>query len=507
MGKSGKKRKRARREAAERAAAANDAPSDVFDDTGGNERDISGIVSAEDLEITIKTLRRIASVGKADNGSHDNLVAFEALYASPPLKNLRKSIFPFLKLQLQRFDPVDYKQRVTSALRAQKWHEALLGLNGMAAFGQVAKQGTVQRWVRDAGAANVDVALKANLFAKIVQVSKTSEGAVMGGSNRHDPSTALRELNGMSPVPALRASTEMPMNDDSAGKLPVKATLTWRAPRTSQPPLSEKDDPRYAQHLVGPSRVAHFESASDRQPPNHFDLKMNTFAPGTSLRLAPDNLVVPRVQKHSVPRVTGAFVLTDVFTAGECEQIIAIAERLGFNPDHPTELDAPTGIDACEWLADSSIIRSIFARVEKHLPARLGSSGRPTSINAWWRLFRYSPSAVYRPHIDGSWPASGLDPQTGEYVHDPYGDRRSRLTFLVYLNEGFKGGSTTFYLPGGAEYGSGLVAHAVEPVAGACLLFPQGNTASLIHEGSAVTPAKDGKCKYVIRSDVIFMNE
>jgi hypothetical protein len=40
-----------------------------------------------------------------------------------------------------------------------------------------------------------------------------------------------------------------------------------------------------------------------------------------------------------------------------------------------------------------------------------------------------------------------VDPATGEYVFDAYGDRWSRLTFLVYLNDGFEGGCTTYYTP------------------------------------------------------------
>ena len=76
--------------------------------------------------------------------------------------------------------------------------------------------------------------------------------------------------------------------------------------------------------------------------------------------------------------------------------------------------------------------------------------------------------------------------------------RRSRLTFLVYLNDGFTGGATTFYLP---SPGGGLEARGVDPQAGAVLCFPQGNTASLVHEGSVVT---EGGFKYVIRSDVLY---
>lgn len=57
---------------------------------------------------------------------------------------------------------------------------------------------------------------------------------------------------------------------------------------------------------------------------------------------------------------------------------------------------------------------------------------------------------MYRPHVDGAWPGSGVDPKTGEYVFDAFGDRWSRLTFLVYLNDGFEGGCTTYYTP--SEY-------------------------------------------------------
>jgi len=53
----------------------------------------------------------------------------------------------------------------------------------------------------------------------------------------------------------------------------------------------------------------------------------------------------------------------------------------------------------------------------------------------------------YQPHIDGAWPGSGLDPTSGKYLYDAYGDRWSRLTFLLYLNDEAEGGTTTFFVP------------------------------------------------------------
>ena len=109
---------------------------------------------------------------------------------------------------------------------------------------------------------------------------------------------------------------------------------------------------------------------------------------------------------------------------------------------------------------------------------------------------------MYRPHVDGAWPGSALDPSTGAYLFDAYGDRWSRLTFLVYLNEGFEGGATTFYSPAPEGSGRVLDARGVEPHAGCVLVFPHGEVeeGSLVHEGALVT----GGCKYVIRTDVLY---
>jgi len=61
------------------------------------------------------------------------------------------------------------------------------------------------------------------------------------------------------------------------------------------------------------------------------------------------------------------------------------------------------------------------------------------------------------------------------------------------LNDDFEGGETRFYLPNG-------VARGIVPRQGSIAFFPQGNTASLIHEGSAVTKGT----KYVVRTDVLY---
>jgi hypothetical protein len=141
----------------------------------------------------------------------------------------------------------------------------------------------------------------------------------------------------------------------------------------------------------------------------------------------------------------------------------------------------------------------LWRRIKSHAPA--GAVG----VNARLRLFRYGPDAIYRKHVDGSWPEAFLTDE-GEYVVDKsQGKVRSRLTLLVYLSDGFEGGGTTFYgaVPGRpGEVG----AIAVAPKEGAALCFPHGDAEdSPVHEGSAVFPgARGAKYKYIVRTDVLF---
>ena len=187
-------------------------------------------------------------------------------------------------------------------------------------------------------------------------------------------------------------------------------------------------------------------------------------------------------------------LLSHVLSPPECTRLISLAETLGYTPD------AVPGIDCLQVLAGGTLLSPLFERVKPLLPPIL-SGTRLVGLNARWRCFRYTPGVCYRPHIDGAWPGSGLDHTSGAFVEDVHDGRvYSRLTFLIYLNAGFDGGGTTFFLPGEVE--GHIDAWGVEPCAGACLVFPHGDaTGSLVHEGSCVAP---GGVKYVIRSDVLY---
>jgi hypothetical protein len=303
-----------------------------------------------------------------------------------------------------------------------------------------------------------------------------------------------------------------------------------------------------------------------RRPPSGVDLNIYQLAPGT-IAFDHQTRPVPPARRVDVPGLANVFLMENVLSKGDCQRLIAAAEAIGY------VADAAEGIDNIQLYAEDSLLLPVFERCRALLPPSFGaatgaatgtgtgtgtgaatgagpgagavgaSDNKLVGINARWRFFRYYQHAVYRPHIDGAWPGSGIDPQTGSFVDDIHvGTCVSKLTFLVYLNgveEGgnededgkggsdsgtgagasagasagggtgensFQGGSTTFYQPSAAGLGR-IDARSVQPKTGAVLCFAHGDIGSLVHEGSAVvggTRTGGAVAKYVIRTDVIY---
>ena len=104
----------------------------------------------------------------------------------------------------------------------------------------------------------------------------------------------------------------------------------------------------------------------------------------------------------------------------------------------------------------------------------------PVGVNERLRLYRYDPGQRFAAHFDG-------------YFRRPTGEK-SELTLMVYLNDGFEGGETTFY-GSWRNYPDRPYVRAV-PRRGRALLFRH----HLLHEG---TPVLSGR-KYALRTDVMY---
>jgi hypothetical protein len=127
-------------------------------------------------------------------------------------------------------------------------------------------------------------------------------------------------------------------------------------------------------------------------------------------------------------------------------------------------------------------------------------------LNRRFRVYRYVPRAEYRAHIDGAWPPSGINPTNDKYIYDsspPDSKQSSLFTFLIYLNDEFDAGETTFFLPSARE--GSMNAYQVKPIQGSIAMFPHGDTeGSLLHEGTGVRQSSKPSAKYVIRTDVLY---
>lgn len=183
------------------------------------------------------------------------------------------------------------------------------------------------------------------------------------------------------------------------------------------------------------------------------------------------------------------FTLSNVLSPQECAEYIADSENMGYTPAGLTvgrdEYMMVPGVRNNERviLDDQKRAADLWHRIAEYVPATIDNwtAGR---LNERLRFYRYDPDQRFAPHGDGSY-----RPRNGE---------RSRLTLMIYLNDGFEGGDTRFYIH--QHYLALLEKEAVPdvsvvPKTGMALCFRH----ELLHEGTRVIRGR----KYVLRSDVM----
>ncbi|HEX5059619.1 MAG TPA: 2OG-Fe(II) oxygenase [Kofleriaceae bacterium] len=176
---------------------------------------------------------------------------------------------------------------------------------------------------------------------------------------------------------------------------------------------------------------------------------------------------------HGSPLV---FTVDDVLSAAECAEVVTRIEALGptaapITTSRGFEMRPDVRNNTRVIFDDVTLAQTLFERVAPHLPLRLCNM-TPAGANERFRCYRYENEQRFAPHYDGAF-------QRNE-------QERSLLTFMVYLNEGFGGGATTFH-----DFDVSVV-----PKTGRALLFQH----FLLHEGCSVTSG----VKYALRSDVMY---
>ena len=177
----------------------------------------------------------------------------------------------------------------------------------------------------------------------------------------------------------------------------------------------------------------------------------------------------------------GVFTVTELLSGNECSELIKLSESLGYG-DAPlsTSLGPVMRKDIRNnyrvVVDDALRAASLWERAREFVPQRYRGCNS-VGFNERLRFYRYDPGQLFDWHRDGC-----FERPSGE---------RSLLTVLVYLNDNFTGGETSFDEP---EIQTGIL--KIVPQPGLALFFDH----PLLHKGEPVTSGR----KYVLRTDVMY---
>lgn len=179
------------------------------------------------------------------------------------------------------------------------------------------------------------------------------------------------------------------------------------------------------------------------------------------------------------------FTIDGLLTPDECTRLIERGEGMGFQAASVALESGPkvmTNVRNNDRVTfdDPELAGWLWERAKSHVPCVLGNR-IASGLNERLRFYRYDASQRFHAHRDG--------------VVERSPSECSRLTFMIYLNEGAQGGQTVFY---SEERKNGIrkAAASINPKIGTGLFFAH----EWWHEGSAVISGR----KYVLRTDVMY---
>jgi prolyl 4-hydroxylase len=179
---------------------------------------------------------------------------------------------------------------------------------------------------------------------------------------------------------------------------------------------------------------------------------------------------VERVEvDYGIVRIRG------VLSAAECEALIARVETMGFEPAtintrSGAKRDEQTRDNDRVIVDDTELASELWKRVADLVPV-IRAGRQVVGLNERLRFYRYYPGQKFDWHVDGAFRRGN-----GEM---------SLFTFMIHLNEGYRGGATAFH------NSADIIGER-----GMALLFEHG----LMHQGAEVTHG----VKYALRSDVMY---
>ena len=172
-------------------------------------------------------------------------------------------------------------------------------------------------------------------------------------------------------------------------------------------------------------------------------------------------------------------------SAAECDDYIRLGEATGFEEAPITTsrgmmmMMKDVRNNDRVMIDDPARALALYQRLSDDLAPRFQRTWAPVAFNERLRLYRYDIGQQFDWHRDG-------------YFQRPNGER-SFFTFMVYLNDDFDGGATSFS-DDGFGFPGGML--RITPAKGMGLLFHH----PILHRGDPVTTGR----KYVLRTDVMY---
>ncbi len=171
------------------------------------------------------------------------------------------------------------------------------------------------------------------------------------------------------------------------------------------------------------------------------------------------------------------FTVEDFLTRQECLNMIVKSEGVGYelakvNTVGGTKVRTDIRNNSRAFYKSEELAQELWTKIQPFVLTPLAGS-TAIGLNELFRFYRYQRGHKFKGHFDES------------YIRNEH--EASYFTFMVYLNDNFQGGDTTF---------RGL---RMRPRQGMALLFLH----NLYHEGSEVTQG----VKYVLRSDVMYRTD
>lgn len=157
-----------------------------------------------------------------------------------------------------------------------------------------------------------------------------------------------------------------------------------------------------------------------------------------------------------------------------CFDLIQRSERLGYeqakvNTGKGAKVVKDVRNNDRVLFTDHELAHALWEEIRSFVPDWIGSSNA-IGLNELFRFYRYTPGQQFRKHRDESYIRNSVE--------------ASYYTFMIYLNDGYGGGNTTFN------------DITIRPSVGMALVFLH----DLEHSGDAVTSGT----KYVLRTDVMY---